>query len=74
MDVQQVAALAIVALAAMSLARRYWPSAKKPDEGGCPGCGDCGRPPATDVPKATPLITLGPSPRRRPNEDAPPPR
>lgn len=68
-DVQQAAALGIVAVAVVTLARHAWKGIKAAGEGHCPGCGECGRPENPNVrsaPKATPLITLSPSgaPRR----------
>nr|CAA9287476.1 hypothetical protein AVDCRST_MAG63-4111 [uncultured Armatimonadetes bacterium] len=63
MDVQQIVALGIVAVAAGSLVLRLWRQTRGKSGGGsCPGCGECGRPPlpaARPAPKATPLITLG---------------
>lgn len=73
-DVQQIFALALVALAAASVGLRLWRQARGKAAGGgsCPGCGECGRPRATGArpaPKATPLVTLGGAgapPRLRP--------
>lgn len=60
MDVQEIAALAIVILAAASLGLRLWHQARGKG-GSCGGCGECGRP--SSAPKATPLITLAPGSR-----------
>jgi hypothetical protein len=64
-DAQEMAALGLVALAAVWLARRLWLQARGgADAGaGCPGCGECGRAAspaagARPAPKATPLVTL----------------
>jgi hypothetical protein len=65
-EVQQMAALGIVALAAGSTLWRAWRSARgngNKSGAGCPGCGQCGRPrkaasPARPGPQATPLVTL----------------
>ncbi len=67
-DLQQIAALVIVAAAAGSLGFRAWKHAKG-TSGGCPGCGECGReqnPNLRPSPKTTPLVTLsqGAPPRR----------
>jgi hypothetical protein len=59
-DVQQIAALVIVAGAATSLGVRAWKHARG-TSGGCPGCGECGReqnPNLRPAPKTTPLVIL----------------
>jgi hypothetical protein len=67
-EVQQIAALVLVALAAVSVAWRAWRARFSGKSGGsCPGCGECGRPPADrPAPKATPLVTLTASGAPRP--------
>lgn len=60
MDVQQLITLGIVAVAAVSVSRRLWKSAKGE---GCDGCsGACGKPTSKNgirpAPQATPLVTL----------------
>jgi attachment p12 family protein len=64
MDLQEIAALAIVAVAAGWLLVRLWRQARGKSAGGsCPGCNECGRP--SSAPKATPLVTLQTRPPRR---------
>ena len=74
MDFQQIAALAIVMVAAFFLARRLWREAQGKGDGECRGCGGaCGKPAHSakngivrTAPQATPLITLGGSSGSRP--------
>lgn len=64
MDLQEIAALAIVAVAAGWLLLRLWRQNSGKNAGGsCPGCNECGRP--STAPKATPLVTLQTRPPRR---------
>jgi hypothetical protein len=69
MDIQQAIAFLIVTVAAAYLGWRLWRQATGKSDG-CDGCaGSCGKPvtpsPAVrPAPKATPLVTLGPPPRR----------
>ncbi len=63
MDLQEIAALALVALAAGWLLVRLWRQITGKKTGaGCPGCNECGRPvlgaDGRPAPKATPLVTL----------------
>lgn len=67
MDVQQLAALVLVATAALFLGRLLWREARGEGDGECGGCGGaCGKPTRSpksnivrEAPQATPLITLG---------------
>lgn len=64
MDMQQLAALVIVAAAAGSLLLRLWRQLRGARDENCPGCGGCGQ--TSTAPQATPLITLSTGPRPKP--------
>jgi hypothetical protein len=78
MDVQQVAALGIVGVAAGSLGWRLWRQVRAAKDGDvCGGCGVCGKPTARPsgvrtAPTATPLVPLATGPQRRPRPAARP--
>ncbi len=63
MDVQQIIALGLVALAFAFLARYVWAKIRAKN-GECGGCGMCGKPSKAvagvrTAPQATPLVSLG---------------
>lgn len=72
MNVQQLLVFALVALAAVYLARRLWREARGMGNGDCSGCGGaCGKPVSKpsgvrSAPEAKPLVTLSVGSRPKP--------